>query len=129
MSCISLMALLACNNTKQSQKQISTKHTTEITFEKSTHAFGQIKGGETVGCYFSFTNSGEHPLVINQVKPGCGCTTVKFPQEPILAGEKGEIEIRFDSSGFSGHQYKVVQVFANIENKIKELVISANVIN
>ena len=111
------------------KKQTVVKHNTEITFNKTSHSFGELKGGETVGCYFSFTNTGKFPLVINKVKPGCGCTEVKYTSEPVLPGDKGEIEIRFDTSGFSGTQYKVVQVFANVEEKMKELVIVANVIN
>ena len=105
------------------------KSITEVVFDKSVHPFGKVKIGETVGCYFNFTNTGKYPLVIDKVKPGCGCTTVNYPKQPILPGNKGEIEVRFDSKGFSGHQYKVIQVYTNIEDKMKELVISANVIN
>ena len=125
---VCLCLMVACNVPAKKQQQSVIDHT-EITFEKMLHPFGKIKMGETVGCYFNFTNSGTFPLVINRVKPGCGCTSIKFPKEPILPGKKGEIEVRFDSKGFSGHQYKVIQVHANIKSKIKELVISANVIN
>ncbi|TLX73451.1 DUF1573 domain-containing protein [Labilibacter sediminis] len=100
-----------------------------IKFNKKHHQFGDVKQGETVGCYFTFTNEGEYPLFLFKVKPGCGCTAVNYPKEPVLPKEKGEIEVRFDSKGFSGRQYKVIKVEANIENKIKELVVSANVIN
>ena len=71
----------------------------------------------------------KNPLVINNVKPGCGCTTVKYPQKPILPSAVGEIEVRFDTRGFTGNQYKVIRVDANIEKKSKELVITANVVN
>ena len=120
--------LLGCKQNNKTAGQV-VNHNTEIAFDKLSHSFGKLKGGEIVGCYFNFTNTGKYPLVINKVKPGCGCTEVKYPKEPVLPGEKGEIEIRFDSSGFSGTQYKVVQVFANTEEKMKELVITANVIN
>ncbi len=124
-----LCLILGCNNSKVKKQKITVNNDTHINFEKSVHTFGEIKEGEIVGCYFNFTNSGEYPLVINGVKSACGCTTVKYPKEPILPGKKGEVEVRFDARGFSGHQYKVIQVHANIENKMKELVVSANVIN
>ncbi|MGQ1784960.1 MULTISPECIES: DUF1573 domain-containing protein [unclassified Saccharicrinis] len=121
--------LVGCATGGSKQNQELVNHHTQITFEKMNHVFGKVVGGETVGCYFNFTNTGEFPLVIQRVKPGCGCTTVKYTKEPVLPGKNGEIEVRFNSSGFSGQQYKVIQVHANIENKMKELVISANVIN
>ncbi len=123
------IALGACKTNGKTQKGNTPKHDSEMHFEKSLHAFGKVKAGETVGCYFSFTNTGEYPLVINMVKPGCGCTHVIYPEKPILPGEKGEIELRFDSKGLLGQQYKVIQIHANIKNKMKELVLSANVIN
>ena len=119
----------ACKTKDKTPNDNAVKQDTEMRFEKSLHAFGKVKAGETVGCYFNFTNTGTHPLVINNVKPGCGCTTVNYPKKPILPGKDGEIEVRFNSKGFWGQQYKVIQIHANIKNKMKELVVSANVIN
>ena len=126
---LAIFGLEGCQNATSKKPKVQVKNDTQVTFDKTNHVFGKVIGGETVGCYFNFTNTGAYPLVINEVIAGCGCTTVKYPQEPVLPGEKAEIEVRFDSSGFSGYQYKVIQVYANIENKMKELVVSANVIN
>lgn len=123
------IALVACKPNGEAKTYNVAQHETEMSFEKSLHAFGKVKAGETVGCYFNFTNTGEYPLVINNVKSGCGCTDVIYPEKPVLPGEKGEIELRFDSKGFLGQQYKVIQIYANIKNSTKELVVSANVIN
>ncbi len=125
-----LVHLVSCNETN-SKKVLANKNyaLTTAEFDKLIHNFGKISQGETVGCYFKMTNTGNEPLVIYNVKPGCGCTTAKFPENPILPGDYGEIEIRFDSRGFSGNQYKVIRIDANIEKKSKELVITANVIN
>ncbi len=121
---------LGCTNApKNNSLTIDNYADTTIEFDKLIHNFGQVQQGEIVGCYFKFTNTGENPLVINNVKPGCGCTTVNYPKKPILPGQKGEIEVRFDSRGFSGNQYKVIRVDANIEKKSKELALTASVIN
>ncbi len=128
--CLLLILFLGCNNATENKiLTIDKKADTTIKFDKLIHNFGQLNQGETVGCYFDFTNTGEAPLIINNVKPGCGCTTVNYPQKPILPGKKGEIEVRFDTSGFSGNQYKVIRVDANIKQKSKELALTANVIN
>lgn len=101
----------------------------EMSFEKKLYDFGEVKQGEVVGCYFVFQNIGNKPLIISNVEAGCGCAEVKYPKKPIKEGGKGEIEVRFDSYGFLGHQYKVIRVDANVLQKSKELVVSANVIN
>ncbi|WP_161636248.1 DUF1573 domain-containing protein [Saccharicrinis fermentans] len=126
---LAIFLLGGCHSGASKKQKMPVKNNTQVTFEKTSHVFGKVIGGETVGCYFGFTNTGKYPLLINKVDPGCGCTSVKYPQEPVLPGQKAEIEVRFDSSGFSGYQYKVIQVYANIEDKMKELVVSANVIN
>ncbi|SMO44344.1 Protein of unknown function [Saccharicrinis carchari] len=124
-----LIALGACNSSGSTQDVSHATQETQIQLEKTLHTFGQVKAGETVGCYFNFTNAGNHPLVIDKVEAGCGCTLVKYPKKPLLPGNEGEIEVRFDSRGFSGHQYKVIRIYANIKSKMKELVVTANVIN
>ncbi|MCW3788096.1 DUF1573 domain-containing protein [Plebeiibacterium sediminum] len=125
-----VVLLVGCNQTNSDKTSVSKNYAiTTAEFDKLIHNFGNITQGETVGCYYKVTNTGKTPLVIYNVKPGCGCTTAKYTKDPILPGKVGEIEIRFDSRGFSGNQYKVIRVDANIEKKSKELAITANVIN
>ncbi len=125
-----VVVLVGCNPAKSNEASVNKKYAlTTAKFDKLIHNFGKINQGETVGCYYKVTNTGKTPLVIYNVKPGCGCTTAKFSKNPIAPGEVGEIEIRFDTRGFSGNQYKVIRVDANIEKKSKELAITANVIN
>jgi|GEM_PF-448682 len=46
---------------------------------------------------FPFTNEGSEPLVIQGAKGSCGCTVPRYPREPILPGESGEVEVRYDT--------------------------------
>lgn len=69
----------------------------EITFEKETHQFGNVKQHSDVSTEFSFTNTGTEPLVISNVKPTCGCTVPTWPREPILPGKKAVIKVSYDS--------------------------------
>lgn len=46
---------------------------------------------------FPFVNEGTEPLVISGAKGSCGCTVPRYPREPILPGESGEIEVRYDT--------------------------------
>ncbi|MCW3806596.1 DUF1573 domain-containing protein [Plebeiibacterium marinum] len=129
---LGFVVLLGCNHLgKPGDKKgaYTELKTTTASFNKTIHDFGALHEGETVGCFFVVTNTGKYPLVINNVEPGCGCTKVLFPTKPIQPGKDGEIEVRFDTRGFYGKQYKILRVDANINKKSKELVVSANVIN
>ena len=46
---------------------------------------------------FNFVNTGTEPLIIKHAKGSCGCTVPSYPKEPILPGEKGVIEVRYDT--------------------------------
>lgn len=100
-----------------------------ITFEKSTHDFGDIKQGDKVEEVFRFTNTGTEPLVITNVEVSCGCTVPKWPRDPIASGQKGEILVVFNSAGKSGAQNKVVTVVSNASNPEAALIkFKANVL-
>lgn len=85
-----------------------------ISWEKSTHDFGEIMEGEKVEHTFKFTNSGSEALVITNVQVTCGCTTPKgWPRDPIPPGKRAEIIVQFNSAGKIGRQNKVVTVISN----------------
>lgn len=86
---------------------------TMIEFEETNFDFGVIKQGDVVKHTFVFKNIGDHPAIIENVKPSCGCTKLSAPDAPIQPGETGEIEIQFDSAGKLGKQHKNVTVVYN----------------
>ncbi|WP_375558952.1 DUF1573 domain-containing protein [Bernardetia sp. OM2101] len=86
-----------------------------ITFEETEHDFGNIKQGETVDHTFKFTNTGENPLVVTNVKGSCGCTASDWTKEPVAPGAEGSVTLSFNSSGKVGAQNKTATITANIE--------------
>lgn len=106
----------------------STSGRAVILFNSPEHDFGRVKAGERVGCFFSFTNSGDADLVITAVSASCGCTVPKFDKKPLPPGENGVIEVVFDTSGREGVQSKTIMVQSNAENNITILRIIAEVI-
>ncbi len=86
----------------------------KITFEKEEYDFGTIAIGEKVIYAYNFKNTGDAPLLIADVKPSCGCTSLKdWPKDPIAPGESGKITIEFNSSGFPGSITKTIAVNSN----------------
>ena len=87
-----------------------------ITFEKSTHDFGDIVQGDKVEHTFTFTNTGNEPLLITNVNVQCGCTTPIYPRDPVPPGAKAEITVGFNSAGKMGLQNKSVTLVSNAVN-------------
>lgn len=105
----------------------SDKPLTSIALSESNFDFGKLKKGAKVEHTYEITNTGTNPLVISEVKPGCGCTAPHFTKEPILPGKKGQITLSFDSSSFDGAVQKFADVFANVEKSPIKLTFSATI--
>ena len=72
---------------------------TTITFDEPTFDFGEVMEGEKVTHDYTFTNTGDEPLVISNAKGSCGCTVPDWPREPIAVGESASIKVMFDTKG------------------------------
>lgn len=104
------------------------KPLTTLAINENHFDFKEVKKGETVSHRFELTNTGDKPLIISAVKPGCGCTAPEYSAEPILPGEKGFVTLKFNSERFQGIQRKSAEVYANVEHLPVVLTFSANVI-
>lgn len=102
--------------------------TAEITFEKTTHDFGQFsENSPKVSYKFKFTNTGNGALVIHQAIASCGCTVPQYPKEPIKPGETGEVTITYNGAGkFPGHFRKSITLRTNAKNEVVRLYIEGN---
>ncbi|HBP45389.1 MAG TPA: DUF1573 domain-containing protein [Flavobacteriales bacterium] len=89
--------------------------TTTVAFSEYEFDFGTLAQGDAVTHMFEFTNSGNEPLIIDNCKGSCGCTVPKCPKEPIQPGEKGQIEVKFNSKGKKNQQTKKVTINANTD--------------
>ncbi|WP_027001138.1 DUF1573 domain-containing protein [Hugenholtzia roseola] len=86
----------------------------KIQFDNPVYNFGTVSEGTEVEHTFEFTNTGDSPLIISDVKPSCGCTTPDYTKEPIAPNQKGKIVLKFDSKGKAGNNDKATTVFANV---------------
>ncbi len=100
----------------------------KIDFDEEIHDFGLIKAGEKLSFSFQFTNHGETDLIINKAETDCGCIEATIVKNTILPGEKGIIEVKFNSSGLFGKQLKTVEIQSNSKEP-KHLIIFAEVEN
>ena len=98
-----------------------------LIFREYEHHFGKVEEGEKISYQFMFENKGTAPLVIASVTTTCGCTVPKYNRKPVKPGEKGNLEVIFDTSGRSGMQTKTITVRSNAEVPVVILRITAEV--
>ena len=92
-----LIATFLTINSFVAQQAIAISQGAEISFDKSTHDYGQIEKSANGECVFVFTNTGNQPLKISNAKGSCGCTVPQWPREEIAPGSTGEIRVRYDT--------------------------------
>ncbi|PIF05282.1 MAG: hypothetical protein CSA36_07465 [Draconibacterium sp.] len=100
----------------------------KIVFDKLQHNFGSFKesdGNQTTT--FKFTNKGNVPLLLTNVRASCGCTTPKWTREPVLPNGTGEIEVSYNPKNRPGSFTKSITVSSNAENATVSLRISGTV--
>lgn len=91
---ISVLAFMAFTPIKNNSKSIAAA---EISFETDMHDFGTRKQGSDVSFKYIFTNTGDAPLVISEVKRSCGCTSPSWTKEPVAPGKSGFVVLEYDS--------------------------------
>ena len=100
----------------------------KIEFESETIDYGTIEKGSDGVRVFKFKNTGDAPLIVSDVKSSCGCTVPKKPTEPILPGENGEIEVKYDTNRVNPIR-KTITVTSNAVTKTVALKIKGTVID
>lgn len=126
-----IVFLFSCQSksAKENDEQENTlPANTQFEFQEEMHNFGELQAGEIVVYTFVFTNTGKNNLQIKNIESDCGCVTATSPEKLVKPGDKGIIEVEFNSAGLWGRQLKSITVQANTE-KPKQLVIFADVDN
>lgn len=99
----------------------------KIEFKSETVDYGEIGKGSNGIRIFEFTNTGTAPLIISKVSSSCGCTIPKKPEEPILPGKTGEIQVKYDTNRV-GPIRKAITVISNADTPTKVLKIKGEVV-
>lgn len=105
--------------------QTDTKPEFKFTAEK--YDFGKIPQGKPVSTNFEFTNIGEEPLILTEVKPTCGCTIADYTRTPVKKGEKGVIKITYNAAVVAPFN-KTIIVTSNAKTPQKYLNIVGEVV-
>ena len=98
----------------------------KIEFKTETVDYGEIEKGSDGVRIFEFTNTGNSPLIISDVRSSCGCTIPKKPEDPIMPGKTGEIQVKYDTNRV-GPIRKAITVTSNAQTPTTVLKIKGEV--
>ena len=81
----------------QDKKTTENEKGPRIEFAKDVFNYGTIyaNSGHDGLAEFKFINSGNEPLVLTNVKAGCGCTSPFWQKDPVLPGDSGKVILKY----------------------------------
>ena len=122
----SVMAQTVAVNTKKATIRTSAPGAV-FNWTETVYDFGKIKQGAPVTHEFTFTNSGDIPLVITTVQASCGCTVTNYSKDPIEPNGKGFVKATYNAAAV-GQFTKTVTVNANTDEGVVYLTIKGEVV-
>ena len=100
-----------------------------LEFNEILHDFGNVGRDSENTTEFIITNTGNMPLIIQDVAASCGCTTPQKPENPIPPGKTDVIKVTFKpKEGQKNEIRKTVTVTANTPQKVHKIEIRAYVL-
>jgi hypothetical protein len=96
-------------------------------FKFTEHNFGELQEGPKAAVDFVFTNTGNKPLILTDVKASCGCTTPEWPKEPIAPGQTSKIKVEYNTQGRPGDFTKSITITSNESDQPKMIYIKGKV--
>lgn len=116
-------------NITSAKKKVEKKTGAELTIEKRSHNFGDLKQGDKGEITLKLYNTGNEKLYINRIKTTCGCTAAILENKVIAPGEFTNLNIELDTNNRKGKLTRTVAIYSNdINNNINTIRIYANIL-
>ena len=76
----------------------------------------------------SFTNTGDVPLVVTEVRTSCSCMSVDYKREKVMPGERGTKNITLNPAKAPKGQYlRVMQIYSTARSGVKRVTVKAQI--
>lgn len=114
-------------NAQETEKKDVPANGAKISFTEIEHNYGTIQKGSDGNCEFTFKNEGNEPLILQNVKASCGCTTPSYTQKPVMPGQTGTIKVHYNTNNVGGFSKHVTVTSNAVDNPRVVLRIKGNV--
>lgn len=103
----------------------------EIEFQTNVIDLGELSQSDEIQIVrLAYTNTGDVPLVVTEVRTSCSCTTAKHDRGKVMPDERGVITITMDpSKAPEGSFYRVLSVYSTAHNGVAHITLKAEIIN
>ena len=122
-----ILSNIKCGQASSANKVTPEKKFAEIKFQNEKADIGVIDGGDIANYDFKFSNAGNTPLSITEVKGNCHCVQGKWPKKNIEPGDSSVISVSFDPQGVTGLFIRTLTVQSNGTRPAIELTISGEI--
>ena len=111
---------------KQMEQEDKSMHIiTKVSIDRSSVSMGSFDWQEEQKSAFTLKNTGDKPLVIQDVTTSCGCTTVAYSKEPLQPGGATTLEVVYKAER-PEHFDKTITLYCNTDNSPLTLKISGD---
>ena len=123
------MVLLLVPTLIMANDAIDSPRGAEITFTTKVIDLGRLsREDDKQVVRLAFTNTGDVPLIVNQVRTSCTCVTVRCDDRKVHPGDSGAMVITFDpSKAPEGSLYRVLQVDTTARGGVQHITLTAEI--
>ena len=117
--------------TSSGKAELSTNKVSSVKWDVLDADLGDVKQKTPKLVEFTFTNTGDKPVMILDAEASCGCTKLTFKREPVAPGKTGTISTVYVSEdGESGIFNKSITVKMSLDapNDVIVLKLHGNVV-
>ncbi len=95
--------------------------TTQVEWSQKIYDFGKVQEGKNTIMLFKFTNKGEAPYKIKNVKSSCDCTITNYPTQEIEPGDTATLVVEFNSKDKMGEVNQGIVVYDNSSPNMRSI--------
>ena len=95
---VGLLALFSCQDKEVQElkeRLAAYEDVAKIEFVENSKMLGEINHSDTTEVEFIFYNSGQIPLIVEDVRASCGCTVPTWTSSFIVPGDSGKVVLRY----------------------------------
>jgi hypothetical protein len=111
----------------QKSNTVKVVTTAALTWKSESIDLGEIPQGTPKVIEYEFKNTSAKPVLITNVKPGCGCTNADYTKDSIAPGKTGYVKATFNAAN-PGQFNKTVTVTTSAEETPKVLTFKGTVV-
>jgi hypothetical protein len=129
LSTLLLFFAVAATSYAQSTETVKVDGGNGIVMEwsQTMYKFGDIPKDVPAPAEFKVKNIGTQPIIFEEVRPGCGCTTPAYSQEPILPGKTGFVKGTYNAKNAGAFNKNITVRVKDVADPIL-LYLSGNVL-